>query len=93
MAFLTSYAFVIVKDCIETNPLCVIGFDIIQSSNQPITKNNGVILTSRSARYQTGLSRIKAPHSHSLCPIYSREGSSGSLDIVLNHHKMGWSAC
>jgi hypothetical protein len=30
MAFLTSYAFVIVKDCIVTNPLCVIGFDIIQ---------------------------------------------------------------
>jgi len=25
--------------------------------------------------------------------IYSIVGSSGSLDIFLNHHKMGWCAC
>ncbi len=25
--------------------------------------------------------------------LYSTEGSSRSLDIVFNHHKMGWCAC
>ncbi len=78
------------QDCVVTNPFCVIGFDIIQSPRIAVRS-----LTSRSALFslQTGLSRIKAPHLRLLCPIYSREDSLGSLDIVLNLHKMCWCAC
>ncbi len=32
-------------------------------------------------------------HSSFCAQLYSTEGSSGSLEIVLNHHKMGCSAC
>ncbi len=81
-------------DFIVTNLFINPKFDIIQSPritcvifwhprSAPISIANWIIKNKGTSTQRS-----------SFCAqLYSTEGSSGSLDIVLNHHKMGCSAC